>query len=107
MTRIVYNKIVRDKIPEIIAKQGKICEVRMLPAGEHLADLNAKLAEELAEYSASGNVMELADMVEIIRAIVRLKGLTHGEFEALREKKRESNGGFEKGLLLLSVEEPE
>jgi predicted house-cleaning noncanonical NTP pyrophosphatase (MazG superfamily) len=44
-------------------------------------------------------------MVEIIRAIVTLKGLTHDEFEALRERKRETNGGFEKGLLLVSVEE--
>jgi predicted house-cleaning noncanonical NTP pyrophosphatase (MazG superfamily) len=106
MSRITYNKLVRDRVPEIIAEHGQKCEVRQLSADEHLSRLNAKLAEELEEYRVSGDVMELADMVEIIRAIVRLKGLTHGEFEALRERKRETNGGFEKGLLLVSVEEP-
>lgn len=106
MKTVVYNKLVRDRIPEIIAAQGKDCVVSTLPEEDHLTHLNAKLTEELTEYSASGDVMELADMVEIIRAILRIKGVSFEDFEALREKKKESNGGFDKGYFLVSVEEP-
>jgi len=106
MTTITYNKLVRDRIPEIIRSQGKLCVVTTLANEELLAHLNAKLGEELAEYATSGEVMELADVVEIIRAILFIKGISLEEFEILLEKKRQSNGGFEKGYLLVSVEEP-
>jgi predicted house-cleaning noncanonical NTP pyrophosphatase (MazG superfamily) len=107
MTTITYNKLVRDRIPEIIRAQGKSCIVTTLPHAEHLFHLNKKLIEELDEYSASGDIVELADVVEIIRAILKVKGISLDEFEGLREKKRQSNGGFDKGYLLVSVEEPE
>lgn len=107
MTTITYNKLVRDRIPEIIRNQGKACIVTTLAEHEHLAHLNAKLAEELNEYSASGDIAELADIAEIIRAILKIKGVSIEQFETIREKKRQSNGGFEKGYFLVSVEEPE
>jgi len=107
MKTIVYNKLVRDRIPEIIERQGKVCVVSTLPEQDQLAHLNAKLHEELNEYSASGDVTELADMVEIIRAILKLKGVSLEDFEVLREKKKEANGGFDKGYFLVSVDEPE
>ncbi|MGE5580210.1 MAG: phosphoribosyl-ATP pyrophosphohydrolase [Bacillota bacterium] len=106
MTTITYNKLVRDRIPEIIRSQGKSCVVTTLDRADHLTHLNAKLKEELEEYLSSGEVMELADVVEIIRAILQVKAVSLEEFEALREKKRQSNGGFDRGYFLVSVEEP-
>jgi predicted house-cleaning noncanonical NTP pyrophosphatase (MazG superfamily) len=106
MTTITYNKLVRDRVPEIIRSQGKSCVVTTLNKADHLTHLNAKLKEELEEYFASGEVMELADMVEIIRAILHVKEVSIEEFEKLREGKRQSNGGFDRGYFLASVEEP-
>jgi predicted house-cleaning noncanonical NTP pyrophosphatase (MazG superfamily) len=106
MRTITYNKLVRDRIPEIIGAQGKACVVSTLPEKDHLSHLNAKLAEELSEYTASGDVVELADMAEIIRAILKIRGVSLEDFEALRERKRQANGGFDKGYFLVSVDEP-
>ena len=57
MSRI-YNKLVRDKIPEIIEKSGKTCTVETLADEKYIAMLDAKLNEELAEYE-SGNILDL------------------------------------------------
>jgi predicted house-cleaning noncanonical NTP pyrophosphatase (MazG superfamily) len=100
-----YNKLVRDKIPEIIAKDNKTCITRILSKEEFLQALNAKLAEELQEYEESLDLSELADLQEVLNAIVEAQGLTKEEFEALRLKKRKSNGGFEKKIFLVSVNE--
>lgn len=102
---IVYNKLIRDRIPEIIESTGKKYECRVLGPNEYLAALNAKLAEELREYDESGDLEELADLMEVIYAIVECRGASMEEFERLRLSKRERRGGFEKRLLLVSVDE--
>ena len=59
----VYNKLVRDKIPEIIdADNGKTCVTRIMEDDEYLETLNTKMQEELKEYLESGEVEELADL---------------------------------------------
>lgn len=102
---IVYNKLVRDRIPEIIEAEGKTCETRLLDPAAHLEALNQKLGEELAEYQANGEVEELADLVEIIRSIARMKGFSAESFERITDEKREKRGGFEQGIFLVSVSE--
>lgn len=102
---IVYNKLIRDKIPEIIESSGKTCEVRMLSNDQYLDELNKKLQEELQEYYESGDVEELADLSEIILAIAKLKGVEEKEFESIRIKKAEKRGRFEKKLFLVGVNE--
>lgn len=100
-----YNKLVRDKIPSIIAQDKKSCVTRILSQEEYLQALNAKLAEELNEYEESLDLSELADLQEVINAIVKAQGMTKQDFEAIRLKKRKSNGGFDKGIFLVNVDE--
>ena len=105
MGRRVYNKLVRDKIPEIISANGEI------PVCENPDDivcldmLAEKLCEEAKEYSVSRETEELADVAEVMRAILVRTGITPDELEAVRKKKYDERGGFEKGIRLLYVEE--
>ena len=71
-----YNKLVRDRIPEIIASNGHECKTKILADAEYLTMLDAKLNEEIAEYQQDKNIEELADMLEVIRAITAARGYT-------------------------------
>lgn len=102
-----YNKLVRDKIPEIIAESGAKCETRVLDIPEYTAALRAKLREEIAEYEESGELDELADIIEVVYALARASGHGREALEAARANKAAARGGFVKRLLLLSVEEGE
>lgn len=102
----VYNKLIRDKIPEIIAKDnGKTCVTRIMSNDEYLESLNAKMQEELNEYLASGEVEELADLEEVLRAILDVKGISYDEFEKIRNEKVLKRGAFKKKIFLESVRE--
>lgn len=101
----VYNKLVRDKIPEIIRTSGKGCKIRELNNDEYLIELNKKLQEELNEYYESGSVEELADIAEIIYAIAKHKGVSREGFEKVRREKAEERGGFDRKLFLVGVSE--
>ncbi len=98
-----YHKLVRDKIPQIIEATGKTCTCSILSEQEYLSLLDAKLNEEVAEYQESGALEELADIMEVIRAIAAARGSSIGEVEAIREAKREERGGFERRILLEDV----
>ncbi len=98
-----YHKLVRDKIPQIIEAAGKTCSCSVLSEQEYLTLLDAKLNEEVAEYRESGALEELADILEVIRAIATARGSSIGEVEAVREAKREERGGFEQRILLEDV----
>jgi len=101
----VYNKLVRDRIPEVIEASGKKCEVRVLDDQEYILRLNQKLQEELQEYLADQSVEELADMVELIQAILEFKEVSLDQFEQIRKEKHEVRGGFRKRLFLVNVSE--
>ena len=99
-----YNKLVRDKIPEIIAADnGKTCVTRIMEDDEYLETLNTKLQEELKEYLESGDVEELADLEEVLRAVLDAKNISYEEFEKIRNKKAEKRGAFKKRIFLESV----
>ncbi len=100
-----YNKLVRDRIPEIIASDGKTCTVEVLSDSRCLQMLDAKLTEELEEYQESRSLEELADLLEVLRAVVRARGWTWEELEQARREKAAQRGGFEKKLLLKEVRE--
>ena len=100
----VYNKLVRDKIPEIIEEDGKNCKTRILSDEEYIAALEAKLNEEVAEYQADKNLEEMADVLEVLQAICIARGYSLEELEALRAKKANERGGFAKKIFLDSVE---
>jgi len=74
--------------------------------GDQLLELlNKRLFEELVEYNGSGEIEELADLVEVVQAILEYKGIPLAEFDDIRERKKISKGGFKEGFLLLEVKE--
>ena len=97
---IEYNKLIRDKIPEIIESSGKKCDIEVLNDEQYLDYLNKKLMEEVKEYLESGEIEELADLEEVLRAILKAKNFPYDEFEKARKAKVDKRGAFEKKLLL-------
>lgn len=100
-----HNKLVRDRIPEIIRAKGNECKCSTLSEAEYLRALDAKLGEELAEYLESKSMEELADLMEVIRAVAVARGSSPEEVERIRADKAEKRGGFEKRILLTEVAE--
>ena len=101
----IYNKLVRDKIPEIIEGEGKKCVIETLGDFEFLVALDAKLDEELKEYHEDRSVEELADMLEVIYAAALARGYTKEALEKIRLEKADARGTFEKKYFLRKVEE--
>lgn len=102
---VQYNKLVRDKIPQIIESTGKSCRTQVLSREEYLQKLDEKLCEELAEYQQSKELEELADLLEVMEAVVLARGYTWQELTAVRDEKRARRGGFYDRILLKSVTE--
>ena len=100
-----YHKLVRDRIPEIIEADGKICLTEILSDEDYLHFLDAKLNEELAEYQESKSLEELADLLEVMQAVVKARGWTWGRLEQVRQDKAKKYGGFDKKLLLKKIVE--
>lgn len=105
--KIIYNKLVRDKIPEIIQGADKVCETKILSNEEYLQMLDNKLDEELKEYREAQNIEELADLLEVLYAVTKARGYSIEQVEQVRVDKQKSRGGFEQKILLEWVEEKE
>lgn len=100
-----YDKLVRDRIPEIIEGSGKTCTTRILPQEEYLQKLDEKLCEELGEYQESKSLEELADLLEVMEAVVKARGYTLEQLYAIRDEKKAKRGGFNDRILLCQVSE--
>jgi predicted house-cleaning noncanonical NTP pyrophosphatase (MazG superfamily) len=104
MTPIKYNKLVRDRIPEIIKADGWKPTVTQLDKEAHITALKAKLIEECAEYVGSGDVSELADLYEVL---ICLSVVAHGEssqtLEGRADANREKRGSLLAGLFLVEI----
>lgn len=103
MKKIVYNKLVRDKIPEIIEADGKTCITEILADEEYLKMVDAKLDEELAEYHKDQNIEELADLMEVIYAATMARGYSIEELENVRATKAQKRGAFADKIFLKEV----
>ena len=106
----IYNKLVRDKIPEIIKNNGGEPTCRILSEGEFKSELEKKLFEEyneVIESAGSERVEELADMLEILNALAILEGATLEQVIEVAEKKAEKRGAFEEKIYLEKVIERE
>ncbi|WP_044640481.1 nucleoside triphosphate pyrophosphohydrolase [Risungbinella massiliensis] len=105
----VYNKLVRDRIPEIIVNSNKEAVFRKLDEKEYLVEARKKLEEELLEYLESENdqdsLEELADLLELIYALAEVHGSSREKLEEIRSEKAEKRGGFQKRLFLSEVKE--
>jgi len=100
----IYNKLVRDKITDIIEADGRIAKYRILDENEYRQELNKKLQEEVKEYLEDNNVEELADIVEVIYGILNSMDVSIKEFEKIRINKQEKRGAFEKKIYLEEAE---
>ena len=100
---MIYNKLVRDRIPEIIMSSGRRCDIDYLDKKEYLIMLESKLDEKLAEFHKEQNVEELADLLEVIYATAIALGYSIEELEAVRRKKVDERRGFEKRVILKEV----
>ncbi len=105
MSKIVYDKLIRDNIPEIIEKAGKTCVVEEVTGDVYLNYLLNKLFEEAKELQEAKNIEELADVKEVVRSIQKGLGIDDQTVEETIQKKRAKNDGFDKGLVLKEVRE--
>ncbi len=103
--RKTYDKLVRDRIPEIIEASGKQAVTRIADDSEYEMYLKQKLMEEVNEYLASGNPEELADIMEVVTALGQASGIKFEDLVMMAEKKRHSRGGFDSKIVLLHVDD--
>lgn len=99
----VYNKLVRDKIPEIIEASGKKARIRIADDAEYPALLCKKLSEEVNEFLESNDPKELADIIEVVLSLSKTYGISFTELLSMAEKKRAERGGLERKIVLLGV----
>ena len=99
-----YNKLVRDRIPEIIAAKGEKPVIRVMEDKEYIICLEKKLDEEVSEYHESKEIEELADILEVVYALCEAQGRSVHELMMTYEKKHIERGGFSKKILLLRKE---
>ena len=100
----LYNKLVRDKIPEMIRVQGETPNTRILEQAEYTARLEDKLDEEVQEFHKEQNLEELADILEVVYALAEDLGRTREDLEAVYDRKHEARGGFRDRIFLISKE---
>lgn len=103
MPTITHNKLVRDKIPDIIKSAGKQAVTRILTDGEYLVELDRKLSEECAEYQADKSLEEMADVLEVLYSIAVARGYSVEELERVRAENAEKRGGFADKIFLEEV----
>jgi len=96
----VGGKLVRDKIPQLMRADGCDPNVETLDDDRFETALRTKLLEETNEFLADGRVEELADLLEVIRALADRRGLTMDNLERVRLEKRARRGGFEERFFL-------
>ena len=95
-----YNKLIRDKIPEIIEKKGGKAIVHIADKEEYSTKLSEKLQEEVDEFMKDKNLEEIADIAEVLEALaIDLKG-TWEEVQKIKHKKAEERGKFKKKIIL-------
>ncbi len=95
-----YNKLVRDKIPQIIKNNGNTSITHIADDDEYREKLLAKLTEEVDEFLEDNNPEELADILEVVYSLGKLQNISKDELEKIRSEKFEKRGGFAKKIIL-------
>jgi predicted house-cleaning noncanonical NTP pyrophosphatase (MazG superfamily) len=103
----IYRKLIRDRIPEVIAASGKKAVIRVLEDEEYRKEARKKLHEELAEYESAEDdksaLEELADILELVYALAEIHGSSREDLEKIRAAKESERGGFRRKLFLEEV----
>lgn len=104
--KYIYNKLVRDKIPENInSMNDRKCNYKILTEEEYIQELDKKLFEEAHEFIEEHSVEELADLMEVIFALMKVKNISMKELENTRELKNNKKGSFNDKIYLIDVEQ--
>jgi predicted house-cleaning noncanonical NTP pyrophosphatase (MazG superfamily) len=106
--RIEYHKLIRDRIPEIIARDGKTYETEVMGLAEYQQALLTKLVEEAQEAAAAKPdklMIELADLMEVFQATLQAFEILPEEVRSIQQERQANRGGFDQRLKLLWVEE--
>ena len=103
----IYNKLVRDKIPQIINANGEKAYTRVLNNSDYGKELCKKLQEEVAEFLQDESMEELADVLEVVHGLLLYKGESFESLEKIRQQKYDKRGGFEQKIFLEKVDEKE
>jgi predicted house-cleaning noncanonical NTP pyrophosphatase (MazG superfamily) len=103
MSVVKYNKLVRDKIIEIIEADGKKAEFQLVKGKELYNYLIQKLQEEVDEFKEDGTAEELTDILELIEAFIGILGLDWEKIFEIKEEKAIKRGKFNKGIILKNV----
>ena len=98
-----YNKLVRDKIPDIIKQKGKTPITHIADDEEYWEKLKNKLKEEVDEFLEKDNGQELSDILEVLYAICEFKEINRDKLELIRKKKEREKGGFKNKIILDEV----
>ena len=101
-----YNKLVRDKIPDIIKASGGECKFHVAKKDEYALKLDEKLLEEVEELLASPDAEEIADVLEVIEAMARMHHISLDDIKAAKKKKRDERGSFNLMFVLEEATEP-
>ena len=101
---MLHNKLVRDKIPDIIKESGRKCKTKVLSEKDYVFELERKLSEEVHEYKLDKNPDELCDVLEVVYALAVARGMSLEELEAKRISKRETRGGFDEKVYLVEAD---
>lgn len=105
----IYNKLVRDYIPQVVEAAGKKPITRVLAKEEHLTELKTKMQEEALEFQQANDqqeaIEELADILELVHASLEVYGVTYEQLEHVRVQKKEKRGGFSEGIYLIEVQD--
>ncbi|MFF2177594.1 phosphoribosyl-ATP pyrophosphohydrolase [Lysinibacillus sp. NPDC058147] len=105
----IYNKLVRDLIPQVIQAEGKTYSIRVLEQGERLEEIKVKMQEEALEFLEAASpkeaVEELADILELVLTAIQIYDVPYEQLEQIRTQKKTQRGGFSKGIYLIEVKE--
>ncbi len=99
-----FNKLVRNRIPDIIRAQGETPVIRRLDDAEYVAELERKLLEECGEYLESKSAEELADILEVVYALAEAHGCSMERLGRIYSQKHAERGGFENRIFLICKE---
>ena len=102
---MVYNKLVRDKIPRLIENQGEKPNFRIMEEEEYIQALEQKLDEEVGEFHRDKNTEELADILEVVFALAKTLDCSVDELMQVYQKKHDARGGFDHRIFLISKED--
>jgi predicted house-cleaning noncanonical NTP pyrophosphatase (MazG superfamily) len=107
--RFKLEKLVRDKVPDIMRKQGAVVHDRIMNQEEKIIRLKEKLLEEANEVITEANTIEefleeFSDVIEVINALAATIGITPEQIEKKRQEKQAIKGGFEKGIYCSTIE---